>query len=81
MQSHFAFTLSTNDCCRYKYNILDVFARYPPYTGLKKFILGVLQTPRPRWLMRLLMGLLFMLLVNAFRSPIKAVLMLMHNAL
>jgi hypothetical protein len=65
----------------YKYNFLDVFARYPPYTGLKQSILGVLQMPRPRWLMRLLTAVAAYFLVQLCRTPLKALLMLLHNVL
>ena len=65
----------------YKYNFLDVFARYPPYSGLKQGILNLLQTPRPRWFNRLVLWVAFYLVVVACRSPLKALLLFVAGLL
>ena len=54
---------------------LDVFARYPPYSGLKQGILGVLQTPRPRWFMRLVTYFTLFFIVRTLRAPLRAILL------
>ena len=59
----------------YKYNFLDVFARYPPYSGLKQGILGVLQTPRPRWFMRLVTYFTLFFIVRTLRAPLRTILL------
>ena len=43
-------TFSHKRSVLFKTSFLDVWARYPPYNGVKRFVLNILLLPSPSWL-------------------------------